>query len=211
MGRHQGAHGNARSPDATRDRRGDGGIAQVDAGRLERRLGLLGGRLGRGNRLAIAFHLRLHGLERGLGHLGIGDGLVALAGRDGLFPEGRFEPLAVRPGKVEGGLLPGHVGATRLQRCPRPVGVLLRGGEIGSGIVQGCLKRRRIDLVERLSGLDLGAFGKGSLLDEAPHLRTHLGDEVGGGPAGQFCCYRQRPGLDRDNGHLRRPHLRRRA
>ena len=166
------------------------------------------GGLRRGDCFPVTFHLRLDGLQRGLGHLGLGDGLVALAGGDGTLLEGLLEPLAVRPGEVEGGLLPGHVGEARLQRRPRPVGVLLYDGEVGRGVVQGRLEGRRIDLVERLAGLDLGAFRKEPLLDEAAHLGTDLGDQMGGGPSGQFRGDHQPLRLDRHDGDFGRSTLR---
>ena len=126
-----------------------GGVSQIDPGRLQRRLRLLDGRLGRGYRLPVALHLRLGCPQRGLGHVGLGHGLVALAGGDGAFLEGLLEPLAVRPGEIQGGLLPRDTGEARLQRGPRPVGILLHDGEVRRGIVERRLKGRGIDLIEQ--------------------------------------------------------------
>jgi len=60
----------------------------------------------------------------------------------------------------------------------------------------------RVDLEEDLSGLDVRSFGEQSLLDDAPHLGTHLGDEIGGGPAGQFGGHQHLLGLHRYDGDL---------
>jgi hypothetical protein len=54
------------------------------------------------------------------------------------------------------------------------------------GAVQGRLIGRRIDLVELLARLDLGALGEEPLADHAADLRADLGGAEGRGPARQF-------------------------
>jgi len=78
--------------------------------------------LGCGYGLLVALHLRLGRAYRGLGHFGLGHGLVTLAGRNGVGLEQLLVAPAVRPGKLQGGLLLRNAGFARLQGGPRPVG-----------------------------------------------------------------------------------------
>ena len=69
----------------------------------------------------VALHLRLGGPQRGLGHIGVGHGLVALAGGDSSVLERILESPAVRPGKLQDGPLLRDASDARYQRGPRPV------------------------------------------------------------------------------------------
>ena len=133
--RDDGAFGHVGPADAAGNGGGDLGVSQIDLGRLQRRFRLLDGRLGRLHRLPVAFHLRLGGPQRGVGHIDLGRGLVALHGGDGTGLEQVLVPLEVRLGEFQDGLMPLEAGDARVQRGPRPVGRLLRGGEVRGGIV----------------------------------------------------------------------------
>ena len=83
-------------------------------------------------------------------------------------------------------LLPADTGDACLQSSLRAGGVLLHGDAIRRGIVKRRLKGSRINLEEHLASLDIGAFNKPALLDDAAHLRTDFSNQIGGRPACQF-------------------------
>ncbi|MCY1543491.1 hypothetical protein D9M68_793110 [compost metagenome] len=62
-----------------------------------------------------------------------------------------------------------------------------------------------VDLVERLPGLDLGAFSEQALLDDPIDLRTHLGDAVRSGTTRQLGG--QGEGLRMQGNHTHFRHL----
>ena len=72
----------------------------------------------------------------------------------------------------------------------------------GLGIVQRRLIGSRIDLIEHLAGLDIGAFHKQAFLDDAAHLGTHFSDQIGRCPPGQFGRDYQPLRLHRHNGNF---------
>ena len=178
-------------------------LADVDVHGVE----LLDGGQGRG---------LLGGDERALGHLGLADA----AGDGGLdIGVGEVDAGAVHrcPGRGDLGLglLPGGLGldlvlvADRLAVHQLAVafglepGRILRGlgpGQGGAGGVKGGLVHGRIDLVEQLAGLDLGALLEMTLEDDAAHLRPHFGDAEGRGAAGQLLA--QADALGREGNHL---------
>ena len=88
--------------------------------------------------------------ERGLGHVGVGHGLVALAGGNRALRDEILEALPVRARVLEDGPLPHDAGAARRQGGPCPVGSPAGGGEVRRGIVVGGLERGGIDLVQHL-------------------------------------------------------------
>ena len=80
----------------------------------------------------------------------------------------------------------------------------LGAGELGAGAVCGGAITGVIDLVQRLSLLDLAAFGEQALGDDAGDLRAHFGNPERRGAARQFADQGHRPGFEGDHGDLGR-------
>ena len=87
----------------------------------------------------------------------------------------------------------------------RPDGrhVCLGPGKAGLRAGVGGLVQGRVDLVEHVARLDIGAFGKQALLDDAAHLGPHFGDETGRGAARQLLREDDRRRLHDRYGHFR--------
>ena len=87
----------------------------------------------------------------------------------------------------------------------RGLGGLQRGAGLGGGglrLGKGRLVRRRVNLIQRLTGLDLGPFDKQALLHNATDLRTDLRNHKGLGAPGQFSGQRLRLRLHGQHRHL---------
>jgi hypothetical protein len=91
------------------------------------------------------------------------------------------EALGPRPGGRE----------VRLGDGERRLRLVVRG-PVGGGV----------DLVQQAARLDVPALLEGPLLDDAVHLGADLGDQVGGGPAGQLGRQQDALGVDRHRGHV---------
>ncbi|MCY1173622.1 hypothetical protein D3C81_1781910 [compost metagenome] len=72
------------------------------------------------------------------------------------------------------------------------------------GTGQGRLIHRWVDLVELLAGLDLAAFGKQTLEDDAIDLRAYFGNAEGRSPARQVGGQGVGLGLQGYHANLRR-------
>ena len=147
LGGDQSPFGDAGFADAAGDGGRDAGIAEVDLGALQGRLG--GGDLG--DRLLPA-----------------GLGIIVVLGADGLG----FHQLGVTLG---------------LEACTLLGGLSLgqRGVGAGNGGFIGCW----INLIQRLTGFHITAFGKVTFQDNATHLRTNFRNAIGAGAAWQFGGY----------------------
>ena len=98
------------------------------------------------------------------------------------------------------------------------IGFQLRGGERGFRVrelrlgaaVRGLIQRV-VDLIQRLARLNDAALGEQPLLQNAVHLRAHVGDFVRQRPPGQFGGEHRLLRLNRDHAHFGRAALRRPA
>jgi hypothetical protein len=97
-----------------------------------------------------------------------------------------------------------HQRAQALGLHPRP-----RQGRLGALQGSGCavhlgLERRRVDLEQHGTGLDLGALLEQAALHDAADLRANLGAAHGDHTRGQVLADRQLVRLERQHRHLQR-------